>query len=162
MAHEYAKYFNLPIAIFRPACISGKNHQGISLHGYLAYLIRTIAEDIPYICNGYKGKQVRDNIHAEDLVRAFYEVYKNPEFSYGEAYNIGAGRESNNSIIEAFAQTEKILGKKGNFSCIEQTRRGDHQWIIYSADKFRKNYPNWKIEYNNDRLMNEICKQYLK
>ena len=104
MAHEYGTYFNLKIAIFRPVCITGKAHKGAKLHGYLSYLVKCIAEGEKYTINGYKGKQVRDNIHAYDLVTAFWEVYKNPKYSYGEAYNIGGGRESNNSILEAIEQ----------------------------------------------------------
>ena len=157
MAGEYGKYFDLPIAIFRPACISGKNHKGAKLHGYLAYLVKCIADGTPYTINGYKGKQVRDNIHASDLVSAFWEVYKDPSGSYGEAYNIGAGRQSNNSILEAISQTENILGKKGNINYSEQIRRGDHKWIVYSASKFRAKYPNWEIQYDNDKLMEELC-----
>lgn len=161
-AKEYATYFNLPIAIFRPVCISGSAHKGCEMHGYLAYLVKCIAEGKKYTINGYKGKQVRDNIHAYDLVTAFYEVYKNPEYSYGEAYNIGGGRESNNSILEAIKQTEEILDKKAIYEYSETYRRGDHLWCIYDSSKFKKNYPEWNIKYNNDKLMKEICSQYLK
>lgn len=159
MAGEYGKYFDLPIAIFRPPCITGSVHRGAKLHGYLAYLIKCIADGTEYTINGYKGKQVRDNIHARDLVKAFWEYYKNPK-ECGVAYNIGAGRESNNSILEAIAQTENILGKKGNIKYSDVARRGDHKWILYSASKFRRDYPDWEIEYNNDKIMEEICQQY--
>jgi len=159
MAQEYGKYFHLPIAIFRPVCITGPAHKGAKLHGYLAYLVKCIAEGIPYTINGYKGKQVRDNIHSYDLITAFYEFYKKPS-GYGIAYNIGAGRESNNSILEAIKQTEKLLGKKAKVKYSNKTRRGDHLWCIYSSSKFKKDYPNWKITYNNDRLMEDLCKIY--
>lgn len=161
MAKEYATYFRLPITIFRPVCISGSLHKGVKLHGYLAYLAKAIATGEEYTINGYNGHQVRDNIHGHDLVAAFYEVYKKPG-DPGEAYNIGGGRESNNSMNEAIAQIEKILGKKGNIKYSEVTRRGDHKWCIYSSKKFRANYPEWKLTYNNDKLLEEICSQYKK
>lgn len=160
LSKEFATYFNLPITIFRPVCISGSRSMGIENHGYLAYLAKAINEGIPYTVNGFKMKMVRDNIHGKDLVTAFYEVYKSPG-KPGEAYNIGGGRESNNSMMEAISQFENILGKKGIINYSEETRRGDHQWCIYSASKFRKDYPNWSMEYNNDKLMEEICSQYL-
>lgn len=162
MAQEYGKYFNLPIAIFRPVCITGASHKGAKLHGYLAYLIKCIATGEKYTINGYKGKQVRDNIHAADLIAAFWEVYNDPTGSYGEAYNIGGGRQSNNSILEAVAQAESILGKKGNIEYSDQNRRGDHKWCIYSSLKFRQKYPNWKISYDNDAIMKDLCQPYLE
>ena len=160
MAQEYGKYFNLPIAIVRPVCITGKFHRGAELHGYLAYLVKCVATSTPYTINGYKGKQVRDNIHAYDLVAAFYEIYKDPSGSYGEVYNVGAGRESNNSILEAIQQVQMITGKRGEIHYSEVNRRGDHRWCIYSSSKFRTKYPDWKITYDNDRIMNELCKLY--
>jgi CDP-paratose 2-epimerase len=161
MAREYGTYFNLPITSFRPVCISGPAHKGARLHGYLAYLVKCVATGEKYIINGYKGKQVRDNIHSFDLVSAFWQVYNDPKAVCGEFYNIGGGRESNNSILEAIAYAEKILGKKANVEYSDVTRRGDHKWCIYSAKKFRTRYPKWKITYDNDRLMKDICKIYL-
>lgn len=158
MAHEYGTYFNLPIGIFRPVCITGPAHKGAKLHGYLAYLVKCIATGEKYTINGYKGKQVRDNIHAYDLVQAFWEFYQKPR--PGEAYNIGGGRESNNSMLEAISQAEKLLKKKANIEYSEVTRRGDHIWCIYSSNKFKKHYPNWKITYDNERLMEELCQAY--
>ncbi|OHA26479.1 MAG: hypothetical protein A3C06_02790 [Candidatus Taylorbacteria bacterium RIFCSPHIGHO2_02_FULL_46_13] len=161
MAREYATYFNLPITIFRPVCISGPAHKGAKLHGYLAYLVKCVATGEKYIINGYKGKQVRDNIHSYDLVRAFWEVYQDPNAPCGGFYNIGAGRESNNSILEAIAQAEKLLGKKATVEHSDVVRKGDHKWCIYSCKKFRTKYPNWKITYNNNRLMKDLCDPYL-
>lgn len=161
MAKEYATYFNLPIAIFRPVCISGSGHRSSESHGYLAYLIKCVAEGIPYTINDPKGKIVRDNIHAYDLVTAGYEVYLNGVKKWGEAYNLGAGRLSNNSIIEAFAQAEEILGKKANYTFSDKRRRGDHIWCLYDTTKFKTDFPNWKITFTNDKLMNEIASQYL-
>lgn len=161
MAKEYGTYFNLPISIFRPVCISGSVHRGVALHGYLAYLVKCVATGTKYTINGYKGKQVRDNIHARDLVSAFMEVVKKPP-KPGTAYNIGGGRESNNSILEALEQAGKILKKKPVYDYSEINRRGDHKWCIYSSKKFRKDYPSWKIEYTNDKLMEELCRPYIE
>lgn len=161
IAKEYGTYFNLPIAIFRPVCISGSKSMGIENHGYLAYLAKCINNGIPYTVNGYKQKMVRDNIHGEDLANAFYEVYKNSNnFKPGEAFNIGGGRLSNNSMMEAISQFETILGKKGNILYSEEIRKGDHQWCIYDSSKFKKAFPNWEIKYDNNKLMEEICSQY--
>lgn len=159
MAKEFGTYFKLPIGIFRPDCITGPAHKGTKLHGYLAYLVKCVAKGIPYTINGYKGKQVRDNIHSFDLIQAFWEFYKKPS-GCGVAYNIGAGRKSNNSILEAIGQAEKLLGKKAKVRYSNKIRRGDHQWCIYSASKFRRDYPNWKITYDNDKLMEDLCRIY--
>ncbi|MBI2595326.1 NAD-dependent epimerase/dehydratase family protein [Candidatus Daviesbacteria bacterium] len=160
MAGEYGHYFNLPIAIFRPVCITGSAHKGAKLHGFLAYLVKCIATGGKYIINGYKGKQVRDNIHAYDLVNAFWQVYQDPSGSYGEAYNIGGGRSSNNSILEAVTMAEKKLNKKADIEYSDQTRRGDHKWCIYSSGKFRKKYPKWNITFDNNKIMDDLCNLY--
>lgn len=159
-AQEYGRYFKLKTAVFRPVCITGSAHKGARLHGYLSYLVKCIAQGEKYVINGYKGKQVRDNIHAYDLVTAFWEVCKNPQYSYGEVYNIGAGRLSNNSIIEAVAQTEKILNIKAKIEYSKNNRIGDHMWCIFNSEKFQKRYPKWKITYDNDRIMNELCETW--
>lgn len=162
MAKEYGTYFNLPISIFRPVCISGSAHKGVPLHGYLAYLVKCVATGIKYIINGYKGKQVRDNIHAKDLVKAFYTVYEHRDrITPGDAFNIGGGRQSNNSILEAIAQVEEILGKKAVVEYSDVTRRGDHKWCIFDSSKFKTKYPEWSLEYDNDKLMAELCQPYL-
>ncbi len=161
MAQEYGRYFNLPIAIFRPVCITGKSHKGAKLHGYLAYLAKCIATGKEYTINGYDGKQVRDNIHASDLVKAFYEVYKDSDKIQGTVYNIGGSRFSNNSMLEAIAQFEKLLGKRGNFKYSEVSRNGDHKWCIFSNKKFQNDYPNWKLTYDNNAIMKELAEIYL-
>jgi|SRR5581483_2665730 len=161
MAHEYGTYFKLPITIFRPVCITGPAHKAVPAHGYLAYLVKSIAEGVEYTINGYKGKQVRDNIHAYDLINAFYHIYKySDRIIPGEAYNIGGGRKSNNSMLEAIQQIEKILGVKAKTKYSEISRRGDHIWCIYSGDKFKKRYPEWQLAYDNDRVMNDLCAPY--
>lgn len=160
MAKEYGTYFNLPISIFRPVCITGPAHRGVEIHGYLSYLVKCVATGTEYTINGYKGKQVRDNIHSNDLVSAFWEVVQKPP-APGTAYNIGGGRESNNSILEAIAQAEKITGKKAKTKYSDTSRRGDHIWCIYSSEKFRKDYPNWKINHNNDDIMKQLCDTWM-
>lgn len=163
MAQEFGQYFNLPIAIFRPVCITGPNHQGAKLHGYLAYLVKCIATGEKYIVNGYKGKQVRDNIHAKDLVRAFFQTYVQQEVTRshpGAFYNIGGGRESNNSIMEAIQTLEKLLKKFANVGYTDQNRRGDHRWCIFSNQKFQSRY-DWQLEYDNLKLLTDLCQKYL-
>jgi len=160
MAQEFARYYGLKIAIFRPVCITGPAHKGAKLHGYLAYLVKCIATGQPYTINGYKGKQVRGNIHAYDLVSAFYEVFMADCPYPGEYYNIDGGRESNNSILEAIAQCETILGVKGNVTYSEVNRRGDHKFCIFDSSKFKSYYPNWKLTYDNDRIMKELCEAH--
>lgn len=158
MAHEYGTYFKLPITIFRPVCITGPAHRGVKLHGYLSYLVKCVAQGMEYTINGYGGKQVRDNIHAFDLVRAFYQVYENRQVLIpGEAYNIGGGRQSNNSILEALAAAEVLTGKKAKTIYSDINRRGDHKWCIYSARKFRERYPQWDITYDNSKILQELC-----
>ena len=164
MAQEFGRYFNLPITIFRPVCISGPSHKGAKLHGYLSYLVKCIATGEKYTVNGYKGKQVRDNIHAKDLVRAFYQCYLDETITRkypGMYYNIGGGRKSNNSILEAIADIERILGRKGNIEISDEARRGDHQWCIFSNKWFQRHHPDWDIEYDNERLLHDLCIPYL-
>jgi len=160
MAQEYGKYFGLKIAIFRPPCITGSNHKGDKLHGFLAYLAKCIATGDKYTVNGYEGLQTRDNIHADDLVKAFYEVYKNPLYSYGETYNLGAGRGGMISMNEAITKFEHILGKKGNIEYSTTIRKGDHICDTFSTEKFRNRYPEWSITMPIDAILQEICKQY--
>ena len=160
MANEYGKYLDLKVAIFRPPCITGSLHKGDKLHGFLAYLAKCIATGDKYIVNGYEGLQTRDNIHADDLVSAFYEIYKDPTHSYGEAYNLGAGRLGMISMNEAITEFERILEKKGNIEYSEITRKGDHICDTFSTKKFRNKYPDWHITYPIGKLMEEICEQY--
>lgn len=151
MSQEYARYFGLNIGIFRPNCITGGPHSGVELHGFLSYLVKckTI-----YNVFGYKGKQVRDNIHAHDLVRAFYEFYLNP--NAGEVYNLGGGRANSCSILEAIDIVSSVLGKKMNYKFVENPRVGDHIWWITDNSKFISHYPNWSISINLEEIITEI------
>jgi CDP-paratose 2-epimerase len=152
---EYGKYFGLKTVSFRCGCITGPNHKGAELHGFLSYLVKCVIEDKHYKIFGYKGKQVRDNIHASDLVEMFWHFYKNP--GYGEVYNAGGGRENSISILEAIDLTKKIsLKKTKNFSLIKENRIGDHIWYITDNSKFIKKYPEWKIRFSNSSIIEQI------
>ena len=151
---EYAKYFGLKTTIFRGGCLTGSKHQGAELHGFLNYLVKCNKEGRAYNIYGYKGKQVRDNIHSSDLVNAFYEVYLNPRC--GEVYNIGGGRHSNCSLLEAATMIESITGNKTNFNYVEQNRSGDHIWWIGDVQKFKLHYPNWSHKFNIQGIITEI------
>lgn len=155
MVQEYGRYFGLATASFRGGCLTGPAHSAARLHGFLAYLVKCLREGIPYTINGYKGKQVRDNIHAYDLVAAFYEFYKKPRC--GEVYNIGGSRHSNVSILEAIEKIEAILGKKANGVYTDTPRVGDHIWYISDVGKFQSHYPSWAYTYDGDRILLELC-----
>ncbi len=154
LVQEYGKYFNLKTVAFRGGCLTGPSQSGTMLHGFLSYLLKCIALQKDYTIFGYKGKQVRDNIHSEDLVKAFHEYHKNP--TIGEAYNIGGGVNSNCSMLEAIKIGENITGEKFNYKYSEIPRIGDHVWYVSDLTKFKKDYPNWKINYNVESIMDEI------
>jgi len=155
MTQEYGKYFGLHTGVFRGGCLTGPAHSGAQLHGFLAYLIKCIATGKKYTILGYKGKQVRDNIHSYDLVNMFWHYYQNPRC--GEVYNAGGARNSNISMMEAIKKTEEILGKKANYEYIDEPRVGDHIWYISDVSKFKKHYPEWDFTYNVDQILEEIC-----
>lgn len=157
MVQEYGRYFGLKTASFRGGCLTGPTHSGTRLHGFLAYLIRCIARGDTYTIYGYKGKQVRDNIHSFDMVNAFYEFYKHPRS--GEVYNIGGSRHSNVSILEAITKAEKIFKKKAKVTYIDTPRIGDHIWYISDVAKFKSHYPKWKYTYNGDQIIEDICRK---
>ena len=155
LVQEYGKYFNLKTVCFRGGCLTGPAHSATELHGFLAYLVKCIANEKEYKIFGYKGKQVRDNIHSYDLVNAFYHFYKNPRS--GEVYNMGGSRHSNVSMVEAIDKIEKILNKKAKITYLDQNRSGDHIWYISDVSKFQKHYPEWKYKYNIDMILQDIC-----
>lgn len=154
LVQEYGRYFGLRTACFRGGCLTGPNHSGTQLHGFLAYLMKCTMTGDPYTVFGYKGKQVRDNIHSADLICAFYEFFKTPRV--GEVYNIGGGRDSNCSMLEAIDLCENITGKKLNWTYSEQNRAGDHIWWISDTGKFSKHYPNWQLQYDIPQILQEI------
>jgi CDP-paratose 2-epimerase len=151
---EYGKYFKLKTGIFRGGCLTGRNHSGVKAHGFLSYLVKCALSETEYIINGYKGKQVRDNIHAHDVANAFYEFYKNPKM--GEVYNIGGNMYSNCSILEAIQTIENLLGKKIKYSIADTPREGDHIWYISDMSKFKKHYPEWNQKYNLEKIIKEM------
>ena len=155
LVQEYGKYFNLNTACFRGGCLTGPNHSGAQLHGFLAYLIKCIATGQKYSIFGYKGKQVRDNIHSYDLVNSFWHFHQNPR--QGEVYNMGGSRHSNISMLEAIEKVEKLLGKKAIYEYKDDNRIGDHIWYISDVRKFQKHYPDWKFKYDIDAILKEIC-----
>ena len=155
LVQEYGRYFNLNTACFRGGCLTGPAHSAAELHGFLAYLVKCIAAGKKYTIFGYKGKQVRDNIHSYDLVNAFYHFYQNPRS--GEVYNMGGARHSNVSMLEAIEKIEKLLGKKANIEYSEQNRNGDHIWYVSDVSKFKSHYPEWNHTYDVDRILKEMC-----
>jgi CDP-paratose 2-epimerase len=154
LVQEYGRYFGMPTVCFRGGCLTGPAHAGTELHGFLSYLMICTVSGRPYRVFGYKGKQVRDNIHSYDLVEAFAAFIAAPRPA--EVYNIGGSRHSNCSILEAIAQCEKIAGKKLSWSYEEQNRAGDHIWWISDVRKFREHYPQWNSRYGQKEILDEI------
>ena len=154
IVQEYGKNLGLKTVSFRAGCITGPNHSGTELHGFLSYLVKKSLKEKKYKIIGYEGKQVRDNIHSFDLVKCFWEFYKKPRM--GEVYNIGGSRHSNCSVIEALNYVEKYAKIKIKRSFIRQNRVGDHIWYISDNSKFKKHYPNWKQSYNIKRIIKEL------
>jgi len=154
IVQEYGKNSGLKTVCFRAGCITGPNHSGAKLHGFLSYLVKASIKNNSYTLIGYKGKQVRDNIHSEDLVSCFWEYYNKPRS--GEVYNAGGGRFSNCSIIEALNKVEKIKKIKIKRKILNQNRVGDHIWYVSSMKKFKKHYPNWKQKYSTGKILREL------
>ena len=154
LVQEYGRYFGMKTVCFRGGCLTGPYHSGTMLHGFLSYLMKCCMSGSTYNILGYKGKQVRDNIHSYDLVNAFHHFYKNPRI--GEVYNIGGSRFSNCSILEAINLCEEITGKKLKWTYSETNRLGDHIWYISNVNKFKSHYPDWDFKYNIDDILKEI------
>lgn len=156
LVQEYGKYFGMKTGTFRGGCLTGPNHSGAQLHGFLAYLMKCAISGDHYTIFGYKGKQVRDNIHSHDLVSMFWSFYNNPRS--GVVYNAGGGRFSNCSLIEAIDICEEITGNKMNYTYSESNRIGDHIWYISDLTKFKSHYPEWKQEYKIKMIFDELHK----
>ena len=155
MCQEYGKYFAMNVGIFRGGCLTGPNHAGAELHGFLSYLVKCIVHNKPYTIFGYKGKQVRDNIHSFDLVNMFWEFHQNPK--QGEVYNVGGGRNNSTSILEAIDTINEIAGTNwSNYTISEENRIGDHIWYITDLGKFKKDYPNWDITISLRETIKEM------
>jgi CDP-paratose 2-epimerase len=155
LVQEYGRYFEMRTACFRGGCLTGPAHSGAELHGFLAYLVKCAVTDSCYTVVGYKGKQVRDNLHASDLVAAFWEFFLSPRS--GAVYNIGGGRFANCSVIEAIQATERTVGRPMRQSYKDESRRGDHIWWISNTGKFRSDYPNWQPKHGIAKIIEEIA-----
>lgn len=154
MVQEYGRYFGMKTACFRGGCLTGPGHSAAELHGFLAYLMKCCVSGGEYQIFGYKGKQVRDNIHSYDLIQAFHRFYQSPRVA--EIYNIGGGRYSNVSMMEAIAMCEEIAGKKMNTVYRDENRIGDHIWWIGDLTHFETHYPDWKITYGIRPILEEV------
>jgi CDP-paratose 2-epimerase len=157
MVQEYGRYFGMHTAVFRGGCLTGPGHSGTQLHGFLAYLMRCTVIGTPYTIYGYGGKQVRDNIHSADLIACFSEFFRAPRSA--EVYNMGGGRFSNCSIVEAIELCEQIAGRELEHKYSETNRVGDHIWWISDLARFESHYPAWKLEYSVEGILQEIYEQ---
>ena len=160
MVQEYGKYFGIKTGIFRAGCLTGPFHSGVKLHGFLSYLIKCAVSDITYTINGYKGKQVRDNLHSFDLINMFWHFFKNPRI--GEVYNVGGSRYSNCSLLEAIDKVQKITNKTLSTKYNDKHRKGDHIWWISDISKFKKHYPKWNFKYTLEKTILEIFSEMTK
>ena len=154
LVQEYGRYFDMPTVCFRGGCLTGPNHAGARLHGFLSYLMRCTVSGEPYTVYGYDGKQVRDNIHSADLVRAFEHFHAAPRTA--AVYNIGGGRESNCSMLEAIDVCERIAGRELSWTLGDAPRIGDHRWWISDLAAFRTDYPEWNLSYGIEEILREI------
>ncbi len=154
LVQEYGRYFGMKTGVFRGGCLTGPNHSGTQLHGFLSYLMKCAITGEHYTIFGYKGKQVRDNIHSFDLINMFWHFYQNPR--QGEVYNAGGGRFANCSMKEAILICEEITGKKMDYSYSDTSRVGDHIWYISDLSKFKNHYPGWDYKYDLKTTLEEI------
>jgi len=157
LVQEYGRYFDMPTVAFRGGCLTGPNHAGAQLHGFLSYLMRCTMTGDPYTVFGYSGKQVRDNIHSADLVAAFAAFHRAPRRA--AVYNIGGGRRSSCSMLEAIAECEAIAGRELRWTLSEQNRVGDHRWWISDLGPFKRDYPDWDITHDVRAVLREIHDQ---
>lgn len=154
LTQEYGRYFGLRTGIFRGGCLTGPMHSGAELHGFLAYLVKCAVTGSRYTIYGYKGKQVRDNIHSFDLVNAFWHFFLNPK--QAAVYNIGGSRNSNCSVLEAIQMIEDVCGRKADYVLSDSARSGDHIWWISDVRKFQSDYPEWRYRFNIRQIVEEI------
>ncbi len=154
MVQEYGRYFGMKTAVFRGGCLTGPAHSGAELHGFLAYLVKCVVTGKPYTVFGYKGKQVRDNIHSQDLVEAFWHFHGNPR--QGAVYNMGGSRHSNCSMLEAIQLLQSMTGRELDYFVSDQARSGDHIWYISDVRAFQYDYPSWKYQYDLKRILREM------
>ena len=156
MVQEYGKYFSIPTMCLRGGCLTGENHSGVELHGFLNYLVKCNAQEIKYNVFGYKGKQVRDNIHSSDVIQFMDLFIANPRIA--EVYNIGGGKDNSCSILEAFSLTEQITGKKMIYEYVDENRIGDHICYYSDLSKMKEHYPEFGITKNLSYIIENIAK----
>jgi CDP-paratose 2-epimerase len=154
MAQEYGRYFGMNVGIFRGGCLTGEHHSGVQLHGFLSYLVKVAKAGERYTIFGYKGKQVRDQIHSTDVIGAFLAFAKNPR--PGEVYNLGGGRDNSASVLECITRLEDLLGKKVGWTYSETARAGDHICYISDLTKFRSHFPDWQITVSLDEILRKM------
>jgi CDP-paratose 2-epimerase len=154
LVQEYGRYFGMNTVVFRGGCLTGPGHSGTQLHGFLSYLVKCSITDTPYTIFGYKGKQVRDNIHSFDLVNMFWHYIQDPR--PGEVYNAGGGRHSHCSMQEAISLCEKINCRPMTVSYKDENRIGDHIWWVSDTRKFQRHYPNWSQKYSVEEILQEV------
>jgi CDP-paratose 2-epimerase len=155
MVQEYGRYFGLRTAVFRCGCIAGPSHQGARQHGFLSYLVRCAREGRPYTIYGYRGKQVRDNLHVSDLIAAFDAFYKNPKDG-GAVYNMGGSRVSNTSILEAITWIENAGKARMRITFEDTPRVGDHRWYVSDVGKFQRDYPAWLVTRTTEQIIEDL------
>nr|MDJ0706282.1 NAD-dependent epimerase/dehydratase family protein [Leptolyngbyaceae cyanobacterium MO_188.B28] len=153
-AQEYGRYFDMKVGVFRGGCLTGPSHSGVELHGFLSYLVKVAITGKTYRVFGYKGKQVRDNIHSYDVIQAFEAFRQNPRA--GEVYNLGGGRDNSVSILEAFDLVEELTGKKVNWEYVDSNRIGDHICYISDLRKMKSHFPGWGITRSLKEIFQEI------
>jgi len=158
MVQEYGRYFNMPTCCLRGGCLTGPNHSGVELHGFLSYLVKCNLEGREYSVFGYKGKQVRDNIHSKDVARFIHAFYETPRC--GEVYNLGGGKANSCSILEAFTMVEEYTGKKQVYSYVDQNRIGDHICYYSNLTKMKAHYPAWNITKSLRQTVDEIVRSW--
>jgi len=155
-AQEFGRYFQMPVGVFRGGCLTGPHHAAVELHGFLAYIVFCAAAGRPYTIYGYKGKQVRDQLHSRDVARLFLEFYRNPRC--GEVYNMGGGRANSLSVLETI-DALRGFGLELRYRYSEQNRKGDHICYISDLSKTKAHFPSWEMEYNLDRILSEIVER---
>ncbi|MHB2025223.1 MAG: NAD-dependent epimerase/dehydratase family protein [Elusimicrobiota bacterium] len=154
LTQEYGRYFGMKTGVFRGGCLTGPAHSGAELHGFLAYLVRCALTGASYTIHGYKGKQVRDNIHSYDLVNAFWQFFRKP--GSGKVYNMGGSRHSHCSVLEAISLIEDLSGRKIKWSLSNQARSGDHVWWVSDVRRFKRDYPEWDYRYDLRETLSEM------
>jgi CDP-paratose 2-epimerase len=159
MVQEYGRYFNMPTCCLRGGCLTGPNHSGVELHGFLSYLMKCNITGREYRVYGYKGKQVRDNIHSEDVARFMYLFSQAPRVA--EVYNLGGGKENSCSILEAFQLAERFTGREMNWSYVKESRIGDHMCYYSDLSKMKTHYPSWSIDKSLDRIFEEVAQSWI-